>query len=461
MKSISITFKIAIWYSLFLVLLAGGMIVLLISAQNTGERIIAERNLVEIIADISEKVERRPEDFIYDKDIKYYTKETYISIYDTDGVLVVGRRPHSVADFPELTNRTFVAILDTQGTEWYVYDRLLEVGDSSFWIRGMMRNTVSGGTGSFLIRFLLIAVPVFILLAVLGGLVITHRLFRPLRDIIATTNDIRADADVSRRIPPTANHDELSELTDSINGMFGTIERSIAREKQFASDVSHELRTPVAVIQAQSEYALEDPTYRDQALGVINAQARHMNTLVNRLLTLSRSDAGTIRPENERIDLSSLLTDIADQQVSEETAVIRTDIQEGVFVWADEVMLVRIVMNLISNAVKYGRTPAADGSPQSDGPAVITIRLREKDGWAECTVADQGRGIPAEEQDKVWDRFYRGDKSRSGGTPGSAGLGLSIVRALTQAMGGNVSLVSREGEGAAFTVRLPSAPSDQ
>ena len=464
MKRISITFKITIWYTAFLVLLAGGLIALLLSAQTAQDRTRAERELVEIIADVSEQVAGNPDGFIYDTSIKYYEKETYISIYDKDGGLIVGRRPHSIDEFPELTDKTAAVISDTQGSDWYVYDSYLEPGGTGIWIRGMMRHAGQAASQRFLTRFLLIVVPVFIFLAVLGGLAITRRLFRPLRDIIRTTDQIRADGDLSKRIVPGNSRDELHELTCSINGMFETLETSMEREKQFSSDVSHELRTPVAVILSQSEVALEDPAYRGQALTVINRQARHMNSLIGRLLLLSQSDSGRIHPENEIIDMSALLRDIAEQQqmdAEDEDIEIRTDIADGVFVKADEVMLIRVVMNLISNAIKYGRTPVPEGHAPVSPAGVITISLREADGWAFCTVADQGMGIAPDKQARVWDRFYQVDRARTDSSSGSAGLGLAIVHSLTKAMGGQVSLKSEEGHGAAFTVSLPAAQPDR
>lgn len=469
MKKLSITAKITIWYTVFLVVIALGLIVLLMQAQYTQERNLAEREIVEVIVDVSEMIEDDGEDFIYDSDIEFYQNNTYISVYDEDGELIVGRRPASVAEFPPLSDKTSVVIEDVNGIDWYVYDSLFAQDDGQIWIRGMMKHVAHEKTSYFLLRFLLIALPGFVLLAVLGGRAITRRAFRPLRDIISTTEDIRADADVSRRIPLGENRDELYELTCSINGMFDSIEDVLDREKQFTSDVSHELRTPIAVIQSQSEFALGDEEYREKALKTINRQAKSMSSLVNRLLTLSRSDAGTLHIKHEYIDFSELLTDIVEQQqiaAEDENIEITADIRHGIYVNADEEMLIRIILNLISNAMKYGRTPAATEQPQTGTDAqavegsgsrpagIIHVSLREENGFAACTVADEGPGIPEEEQSRIWDRFYQIERSRSS-SDSSAGLGLSMVRALAKAMGGTVSLKSEEGQGAAFTVKLP------
>ncbi len=462
MKKLSITARITIWYTIFLAVIATALIVILTQAQAAQQKSIAEREIVEILADVSEKMAADGEEFVFDNEIEYYQKATYISIYDAAGDLIVGRRPASVAEFPALSDKTSIMIKDVNGSQWYVYDSLIQSDDDPYWIRGMMKHTASRGTGSFLLQFLLVMLPGFIVVAALGGRAITRRAFRPLRSIIRTTNEIRADADLSRRVPRGENHDELYELTDSINKMFDSIEDVLSREKQFTSDVSHELRTPIAVIQSQSDYALEDPEYSPKALQTINQQARQMGSLVNRLLTLSRSDAGTLRLEKEDIDFSELLTDIAEQQefaAADQDIEITADIPAGIHVTADEGMLIRVILNLVSNAIKYGKTPVPEGAPAASPAGRIRISLREEGDHAVCTVADSGPGIPEAEQSKVWDRFYQIDHSRtgSGSTDSSAGLGLSMVRALTKAMGGTVSLQSSEGSGAAFTVRLPAA----
>ncbi|MGX8714285.1 MAG: sensor histidine kinase [Lachnospiraceae bacterium] len=461
MKKLSITAKITIWYTIFLVVISTFLTIVVMQVQASRERAAAERAVVELITDVMEQVTESGDDILFSKSIKFYQKETYISIYDTAGELIVGRRPASIGEFPDLTEKTFITIKDDNGTGWYVYDRLFRPEDQDLWIRGMMKQAGNRGIGSFLIRFLLICMPGLLLLAALGGWLITRRAFRPVRDIIHTTNEIRAEADMSKRIPLGSNHDELYELTASINGMFDSIEGLLSREKRFSSDVSHELRTPIAVIQSQSEYALEDPRYAEKALKTINQTARQMSNLVNKLLLLSRSDAGTLRLEKEVLDFSSLLSAITDQQqmaAAEDDIEITADIEPGILVTVDEDMLIRVILNLVSNAIQYGRTPVPEGSsPVSPAGRIHITLINNQKGFAECTVADSGCGIPEAEQEKVWDRFYQIDGSRSsrGKDHSSAGLGLSMVQALTKAMGGSVSLESREGQGASFTIRLP------
>ncbi|MBQ4046640.1 MAG: hypothetical protein II627_09320, partial [Lachnospiraceae bacterium] len=190
MKKLSITAKITIWYTIFLVVISTFLTIVVMQVQASQERAAAERAVVELITDVMKQVTESGDEILFSKNIKYYQKETYISIYDTAGELIVGRRPASVGEFPDLTEKTFITIKDDNGTGWYVYDRLFQPGDQDLWIRGMMKQAGNIGIGSFLIRFLLICMPGLILLAAFGGWLITRRAFRPVRDIIHTTNEI-------------------------------------------------------------------------------------------------------------------------------------------------------------------------------------------------------------------------------------------------------------------------------
>ncbi|MDO4545083.1 MAG: HAMP domain-containing sensor histidine kinase, partial [Bacillota bacterium] len=247
-----------------------------------------------------------------------------------------------------------------------------------------------------------------------------------------------------------APEDEIYRLGDTFNHMFDKLERTFEEEKQFTSDVSHELRTPLAVIISQSDYGLEDESYRQQALEVINREARRMSGLVNRLLTLARSDAGRLKMERGQVDLSALCESIIQQQATvaaERGFEVVSEIQPDVKVLGDETMLIRVILNLMENALKYGKRQAADA-----GVSPVILRLERQGRFARLSVADRGQGIAVKDLERIWERFYRADHSRS---DEGAGLGLSMVKALVKAHGGKVELESAPGEGSCFTVTLP------
>ena len=316
------------------------------------------------------------------------------------------------------------------------------------WVRGIAKDFAEGGTFFFVIRFAAIAFPALVVLAALGGYLITRRAFKPVRNILQTVDEISADGDLSRRIEtgdsPDSSRDEIYHLTSAFNGMFDNLQRAFEKEKRFTSDVSHELRTPLSVIISQSDYALEDEAYRKKSQEVINREAKRMAGLVNRLLTLARSDAGRLRPEREKVDMSDMCETVAWQQegiAAEKGIAIETQIEEGVFVYGDETMLIRVILNLMDNAIKYGKKNGH-----------VKLKLRIDNGQVCCEVEDDGIGIRPEDMPRIWERFYRVEGSRS---EEGSGLGLAMVEAMVKAHGGQIDAESVYGEGSRFTVRLP------
>ena len=510
MRKRSITTKITIWYTIFLLLITGGFLAILVYAGNLQASALAQARLKGSVADASEEIEQVGEGFIVDDDLEFYNNGVYISVYDEAGELLEGRRPGELPELPELEDQAVTREQDEKGQTWYVYDSRFQVDGKSIWVRGIVKDLAGEGAFVFMLRLAAIAFPILILIATLGGYGIARRAFRPVRRIIETVEDIGRDGSLFRRIylegeeaeagrktvmqkgpggsagqgdeitPAVAPKDEIYRLAHTFNGMFDKLERSFEEEKQFTSDVSHELRTPLAVIISQSDYALEDEDYREKALRTIGREARRMNGLVNRLLTLARSDAGRLKISRDPVDLSQLCRTIAQQQgplAGSRNMEIVTSIEPDVTVTGDEEMLIRVILNLMDNAVKYGSPPkrfktAAGGEASAPGgaasgdaasgdpipgslpPGRITLTL-EKDGeQALCTVEDDGPGIPQEQLLRIWERFYRGDASRS---EEGSGLGLSMVKALVRAHGGQVEAESGPDGGCRFTVKLPLA----
>lgn len=449
MGKLSITKKITIWYTIFMLFITGCVLWTLVYVGNLRASEAAQEVLMEDVADASEEIERFGGDFVIDDKLKFYEDGVYISIYDGEGELLEGRVPGELVQImPVLDDKEIATISDGSGEVWYVYDSLFEVDDKFVWVRGVVKDFAEQSTFTFIMRLAGIALPGLVIAAALGGYIITRRAFRPVRDIIETVEDITADGNLSRRVRIEEEHvetnDEIYKLAGTFNEMFDKLEKTFEQEKQFTSDVSHELRTPLAVIISQSDYAMEDEEYREKALGKINKEARRMSTLVNRLLTLSRSDSGRLVLEKDQVDLSEVCEMVAEQQaiVAEDKNIsIETDIAEDITITGDEAMIMRILLNLMDNAVKYGR---------EDGK--VTLTLTEENGYAVCSVEDDGIGISEEDLEKIWERFYRVEASRS---EEGAGLGLAMVAALTKAHGGSVDVTSKPGEGSRFIVKFP------
>ena len=456
MKKIPFSTRITLWYTMFLVVVSVILMVVLYQYYDFREQSTAEKQIIQTIEDVSDKISTNGTDYAREPGMVYYTKDTYISVYDKEGAFFAGMIPEGIGQLPELQLDNTQTFDDDQGRQWYIHDTSIYMKTGgNMYIRGIMENTGYERAAGRMGRFFLLVIPALFLLAVAGGKRITTGAMRPIRELISVMNEIRDDGDLSRRVPVSENLDEAKELTESINGMFDTIEEVVERERQFTSDVSHELRTPLTIIRTQSEYAMEDNSYAEQALKTINRESHRMSKMITDLLMLSRSESGRMHPEMKPIDIRAMLSDLAEQgriaASDRDIDIMYIDETDNSMlkVESDEDLLMRIVLNLLENASRYGKSPGGH----------IEIRLRSDTDSVVITVADDGEGIAAEDQLKVWNRFYRAEGSRS--RRDSSGLGLAMVESLTRTLGGSIRIVpaeeKRPGElpGAVFELTLP------
>ena len=318
-------------------------------------------------------------------------------------------------------------------------------------------------TGSLLWRGLLIAVT-GVLLAGLLGLALVRRQLRPLREVAATAYDVTAmplDAGgqtIDARVPERYTDPEtevgqvgsaLNTLLDHVDSALDARHRSEQQVRQFVADASHELRTPLSTIHGYAELSRRTPDDAEmlsQAMDKVETEATRMSTLVGDMLLLARLDSG--RPlEREEVDLTLLLLEaVADAKVVAPDHVWRLDLpEEPVTVVGDEQRLHQVVTNLINNARRHtpsGTTVTVGAQPRPAAGEQVRI-----------TVHDDGPGIPESLQGRVFERFTRGDTSRTRSS-GGAGLGLSLVQAIAEAHGGTASIASAPGD-TTFTISLP------
>jgi len=241
----------------------------------------------------------------------------------------------------------------------------------------------------------------------------------------------------------------LGRLAATLNEMIGRLDKAFQRQKQFTSDASHELRTPLAVIEAESTLALQKerpPSDYRQSLEIVSREARQMSYLINQLLTLARADAGKAQWNFTEVDLGKLITDLSiDVEVlcQEKGLSFQLGQAQDLVVKGDEARLRELFMNLLDNAIRY--TPS---------PGTVSLSLRREGQMVVVAITDTGVGIPAEDIPFIFERFYRGDKSRSRAEGGS-GLGLAICRHIAEAHGGKIEVESQVGAGSTFSVWLP------
>jgi two-component system, OmpR family, heavy metal sensor histidine kinase CusS len=301
-------------------------------------------------------------------------------------------------------------------------------------------------------RLVGIAVSVVLVSGPLIGYLLADRAIRPLADIIHTTSRLRP-ARLDERLPETKTGDELDQLAHTINGFLNRIAAYLAQRRDFVANAAHELRTPLAAIRSTAEVALgaerNKEEYQELLVEVIE-ECTLLEILVNQLLLLAEAEGDRLRIHGERVDLSAVTARAATMfQAAAEAREVRftTEIAPGLIVEGHAHHLRQVVNNLLDNAIKY--TPAGRG---------VSVRLLTAEAEVLLIVRDTGVGIPAPDVDRVFDRFFRVDRSRSHDVESrGTGLGLSICRAIVDAHGGRISVETALGEGSTFTVALPLA----
>ena len=307
---------------------------------------------------------------------------------------------------------------------------------------------------------LLVAGPLTLLVAALGGYWVASRAMRPVRLITRAAQTIE-ETDLSRRLH-LKRRDELGELAATFDHMLDRLEAAFARQRQFTADASHELRTPLSVVGLEVSRGLaerREPEEYERILAAVRAENEHMSRLVDDLLALARADAGQSQWQMEPLDLSDValealerLAPLARERGIELVAGALPELP----ITGDRLALTRLFVNLIENGVKYTSGP--------DGRVTLTTGALHQDGIAWAHISDNGPGIAAEHLPHLFERFYRVDAARErldpssvdgAETTGGSGLGLAIVRWIAEAHDGSMSVQSTGGPGAVFELRLP------
>lgn len=299
-----------------------------------------------------------------------------------------------------------------------------------------------------LVVIIVVATTIALLASVLLGLWLANRVLQPIDDITRSAAKITSSADLKTRLKWTGPMDELGRLVMVFNGAMERLEHLFSVQQRFVADVSHELRTPLTAILGNVEiikrYGMDQ-----ESLDAIDSEAQRMSRLVNDLLLLARADNGELKLNLEEIDLDIVVSEAyREGKILAKDRALKVTVAdfEAVRINGDADRLKQVLLNLISNAIKF--TP--DGGQ-------ITINLRKSEHDAIIQIQDTGMGIAPEDMKRIFDRFYQADTSRAR-TPASgegAGLGLSIAWWIAHAHGGNIDVQSKVGEGTLFTLTLP------
>jgi len=318
---------------------------------------------------------------------------------------------------------------------------LLEVGknlEDRKEILEHFRNTLGG-----------IMIPM-ILISLAGGAFLAFRALRPIRNLIQTTQSIINTGRMDARVPIRKTGDELDELSGLFNRMLERIEGLIKGMREALDNVAHDLRTPMTRLRGVAETTLQSDQGREhyeEALADCLEESERVLMLLNTLMDISEAETGTMKLSLVPVNISNLIEDtvaLYEYVAEDKNIAISVNCAKNIAMTADRNRMRQVLANLVDDAIKY--TPS--------GGSIAIDAYHEQDQTV-ILVKDTGVGISPEDIPKIWDRLYRGDKSRS--QPG-LGLGLSLVKAVVQAHKGRIEVQSVPGAGSAFTLYFPTTP---
>lgn len=312
---------------------------------------------------------------------------------------------------------------------------------------------------------LIITVPSALMVASLGGQFLANKALSPVDQITQTARRITSK-NLNQRIKPLKVKDEISRLIETFNEMISRLDTSFGQIKQFSTDASHELKTPLTILKGEVEVALRkgrSPQEYEQILRSNLEEVNRMSQIVDDLLFLAKADIGQVRLDKEEIRLTDILKEVAEQMRflshSKNIRIETSNLDQEVHILGDALRIRELFINLIDNGIKY-----------TERGGTITLRLSNhsssrpnhpSSGSGEellesvkVTVSDTGIGIAREDQERIFDRFYRVDKARSR-EHGGSGLGLSICKWIAEAHQGAIYVESEVGRGSSFIVKLP------
>lgn len=448
MSRLSIRSKITLWYSLLTVILLSVFLPVLYGLISTSMYTNEEGALRNIASQVILGCEIENDSINWGEGTKL-PADASIAIVEVNGnVLVSNSNLDWISSGP--FHAGVIQTITQQGKSWMVYDESLKNENQ---ILAYVRVcTPLDSVTSFLTKvkiIMIIAAPIFLLIAVLGGLVIAKKALKPISKITGTAAEIEK-GDLSLRIGGIDTKDEVGHLASTFNSMLEHLEVSFRRERQFSSDASHELRTPVAIIMAYSEALIasknkkcESTDDEIKSLELIRSESEKMNVIISQLLMLARGYEGKYPVEIENIDLNEVISSVVEQMqdlASESDISLQYAPNDELLRLADQSLMTQMLINLIENGIKYGKPGG-----------YVKITAKKENNSIQIVVEDNGIGISKEDLPNIFDRFYRADKSRD---RSGTGLGLSIVKWIVDEHNGKITVSSEPGVGTTFSITI-------
>ena len=443
----SIKLKIGLWYMGIMILLVFSSLAIVFYISENIIHSSVRTYLKDVVIHRLDYLTIKNGEIIIDSNFDTMIQNVEIAIYDKDFKFLYGNSPNGF----EMDNRKSkddkIMIIRSNNQKWYVYNKTIELGSyGKVWIRGVMPNIGQSSAIETVIQISFVILPFFLILSAIGGYIITKNAFTPIEKIRRIAEKINEGNDLSQRINLGKGDDELHTLANTFDVMFDRLQTSFENEVQFTSDVSHELRTPITVILTQAEYGkgyINSVEEAQKSFGIIEKEGQKMSKLVSQLLTLARMERGRQKLNLENINLSELIEmTVETQTLSAKSKNIKiiTKIMPEIYANIDEMMIMRVFTNLISNAISYGK---------QNGTVIIELFLKEDKIISK--ISDDGIGISEDKLDKIWLRFYQVDLSKNGD---NSGLGLSMVKKIVELHKGEIFVESELGKGTTFTIIL-------
>ena len=427
--NIPITARVTLWYSFFIIVIVAALVAISAVVADELFEDVSQKKLAKSVTKIANDMD----------EFEPYDDGIFFIKYSANGEVLGGLVPKNFDGSLKMDSGE-VRYYEKGENRFYYYD--IVVKGKKVWVRGVINAEKFFKKEGLFLLALGVFVPVLFAFVLYGGYKTIKNAMKPVSTMSKTALEIGSNQDFSKRIDLPAGKDELHALASVFNQMLDSLEKVYQSEKQLTSDVSHELRTPLSVIMAESDYAASYAQNLDEAkesLEVISRQSRKITSLIDQILELSRLEAGR-NLELKGINLSSILQNLAsdyEKLANAKGLKFSYEIAPEIEILGDELMISRLVDNLLSNALKFAE-------------AKIELNLTLTKTHAFLSVKDDGLGISKKDIELIWNKFYQVESSRNKSQNRGSGLGLAIAANIAKIHGAKLGVKSEAGAGSEF-----------